>query len=112
MIATVAAMLAACSNEENEVNNGPVEARITARIDGPQTRAVDQSWSAGNTIGVRVTGVTGTSTMQDIYKNVKYTVGSAGLTGIFTAESGGINQEKCHGYVMALTDVSSGSSLK
>ena len=94
MIATVAtAMLAACSNDENEVNNGPVEARITAGIDGPATRAIDQNWVIGNTIGVMVTGVTGTttgatSTMATLYKNVKYTVGSAGSSGTFTAETG------------------------
>lgn len=95
LIATAATLLAACSNDENEVNNGPVEARITAGIDGPKTRAVDDSWSAGNTIGVMVTGVSGTtsgatSTMKELYKNVKYTVGSAGTTGTFTAASGGI----------------------
>lgn len=93
MIATVAAMLAACSNDENEMNDGPVEARITAGIDGPATRAVDETWSFGNTIGVMVTGVVGTteganSTMESLYKNVKYTVGSAGATGTFTAAPG------------------------
>lgn len=87
IIATAATLLAACSNDENEVNNGPVEARITAGIDGPKTRAVDDSWSEGNTIGVMVTNAP-TSTMDDIYKNVKYTVGSAGTTGTFTAEPG------------------------
>lgn len=87
LIATAATLLAACSNDENEVNNGPVEARITAGIDGPKTRAVDNSWSGGNTIGVMVTNAP-SSTMDDIYKNVKYTVGSAGTTGTFTAESG------------------------
>lgn len=87
LIATAATLLAACSNDENEVNNGPVEARITAGIDGPKTRAVDDSWSGGNTIGVMVTNAP-TSTMDDIYKNVKYTVGSAGTTGTFTAEPG------------------------
>lgn len=87
LIATAATLLAACSNDENEVNNGPVEARITAGIDGPQTRAIDDSWSGGNTIGVMVTNAP-SSTMDDIYKNVKYTVGSAGTTGTFTAEPG------------------------
>lgn len=87
LIATAATLLAACSNDENEVNNGPVEARITAGIDGPVTRAVDDSWSGGNTIGVMVTNAT-TSTMDDIYKNVKYTVESGGTTGTFKAEPG------------------------
>lgn len=87
LIATAATLLAACSNDENEVNNGPVEARITAGIDGPKTRAVDDSWSGGNTIGVMVTNAP-TSTMETLYKNVKYTVESGGTTGIFTAEPG------------------------
>ncbi|WP_294609203.1 fimbrillin family protein [uncultured Bacteroides sp.] len=78
MIATVATMLAACSNDENEVNNGPVEARITAGVSGPSTRAVDDKWKTSDNIGVRVESVTGTtagidSKMADSYKNVKYT---------------------------------------
>lgn len=89
LIATAATLLAACSNDENEVNNGPVEARVTAGIDGPKTRAVDDSWSGGNTIGVMVTNAP-TSTMATLYKNVEYTVGSAGTTGTFTAASEGI----------------------
>lgn len=87
MIATVATMLAACSNDENEMNNGPVEARITAGIDGPATRAIDQNWVLGNTIGVMVTAVT-SSNMTTLYQNVKYTVGSGGASGTFTAEAG------------------------
>lgn len=87
MIATVATMLAACSNDENEINNGPVEARVTAGIDGPATRAIDQNWSLGNTIGVMVT-TAANSDMETLYRNVEYTVGSAGTNGTFTAESG------------------------
>lgn len=86
MIATVATMLAACSNDENEMNNGPVEVRITAGIDGPATRAIDQKWSSGNTIGVMVT--TANSDMETLYQNVKYTVGNGGENGAFTAEPG------------------------
>lgn len=87
MIATVATMLAACSNDENEMNNGPVEARITAGIDGPATRAIDQKWSSGNTIGVMVTTAVN-SDMKTLYQNVKYTVGNGGENGVFTAEPG------------------------
>lgn len=89
LIATAATLLAACSNDENEMNNGPVEARVTAGIDGPVTRAVDNAWSMNNTIGVMVTNAP-TSTMATLYKNVEYTVGSAGTTGTFTAASEGI----------------------
>lgn len=81
MIATVATMLAACSNDENEVNNGPVEAWITAGVSGPSTRAVDDTWKTSDNIGVRVASVTGTTTgidskMADSYKNVKYKAGT------------------------------------
>lgn len=82
MIATTVTLLAACSNDENEVNNGPVEARITAGIDGPKTRAIDQEWKAGNTIGVMVTSA-GSSGMEGLYKNVKYNVKNLGTTGSF-----------------------------
>lgn len=87
MIATVATMLAACSNDENEMNNGPVEARITAGIDGPATRAIDQKWSSSDKIGVMVTTAT-SSGMATLYQNVKYTVGNGGENGVFTAEPG------------------------
>lgn len=58
MIATVATMLAACSNDENEINNGPVEARVTAGL-GAVTRAVntDDTWTKNDEIGVMVTKV-------------------------------------------------------
>lgn len=85
-LAIAATMLAACNNDENEVYNGPVEAKITAGVDGPATRAIDQKWSAGNTIGVMVTSAD--SDMENLYKNVKYTVESGGETGAFTAVTG------------------------
>lgn len=85
MIATAAMLLAACSNDENEVNNGPVEARITAGIDGPKTRAIDQDWQTGNTIGVMVTNAP-SSGMEGLYKNVKYNVNNIGRTGSFEPE--------------------------
>src|SRR5574344_277006 len=84
ILAASAMMLSACSSEDNTVvNNGPVEAQITANIGGPLTRAADQTWTASDAIGVRVTGVNGTtegitSTMQTLYQNVKY-VTSAGI---------------------------------
>lgn len=86
MIAAAAALLAACSNDENEVNDGPVEARITAGIAGPQTRAVGTQWNADN-IGVMVTAATGSS-MTQLYKNVKYTTTSTGDKATFSAATG------------------------
>lgn len=98
MIATVATMLAACSNDENEVNNGPVEARITARM-GAETRAVNDdpsSFAAGDEIGVMVTKVEQpqgdkTSNMVSRYKNVKYTTdkgSQSGSSATFGAKEG------------------------
>ena len=50
IIAAAATLLAACT-QENEVQNNPVEARITAGVSGPKTRAVDNGWNADR-IGV------------------------------------------------------------
>lgn len=98
MIATVATLLAACSNDENEVNNGPVEARVTAGM-GVETRAVNDnpsSFVANDAIGVIVTkveqpsgsDVATTSAMVDRYKNVKYTTAQGGATATFAAGTG------------------------
>lgn len=86
MVAAAAALLSACNNDENEVNDGPVEARITAGIAGPQTRAIGTQWNADN-IGVMVTAATG-SNMKDLYKNVKYTTTSTGDKADFSAATG------------------------
>lgn len=96
MIATVATMLAACSNDENEVNNGPVEARITAGM-GAETRAVNDNpstWTTNDHIGVMVTKVTAgsgstTSDMVSRYKNVDYKSNTNGETAGFAVETAG-----------------------
>ena len=97
MIATVATLLAACSNDDNEVNNGPVEARIKARM-GAETRAVNDAnstFEAGDAIGVIVTKVeqlqsstVATSGMVSRYRNVKYTASQSGSPVSFAAEQG------------------------
>lgn len=98
MIAAAATMLAACSNDENEMNNGPVEARITAGM-GTETRAVNDatsSFAEKDAIGVIVTKVeqpagsevTTTSGMVARYKNVKYTTEQGGTSATFAAETG------------------------
>lgn len=91
MIAAAATLLAACSNDENEVNDGPVEARVTAGLSGPVTRAVDDKWNA-DAIGVMATGVTGgsgNSSMTQLYKNVKYTTTSTTDKADFTPATTG-----------------------
>lgn len=94
IIATAATLLAACSNDENEVNNGPVEARVTAGL-GAVTRAVntDDTWAKNDEIGVMVTkveqsGSGTTSGMVDRYKNVKYTTKQGGSSAAFEAGTG------------------------
>lgn len=100
LFAAAVLALTACSNDDENlnVNNGPVEARITAGVSGPATRAIDNVWETDE-IGVMVKSVTGTTTgvtsvMADMYKNVKYTTEASteaaanfspaeGTTGIF-----------------------------
>ncbi|WP_455967379.1 fimbrillin family protein [Bacteroides fluxus] len=90
-LAAAAMTLAACSNDENEIDNGPVEARISAAF-GPVTRAVntDNTWTAStDKIGIMVTHApTSTTAMTDRYKNVEYTAQTSGESSNFSAETG------------------------
>ncbi len=95
-IALAALAITACSNDDEPgVNNGPVEAKISAGVDVPLTRAIDDRWEADE-IGVMATEVSGTSqgvtsVMTDMYKNVKYiTSASTNAAANFTAANGGI----------------------
>lgn len=90
MIAVLTTLLAACSNDdENVVNNGPVAAQISAGVNAV-TRAQDATWEA-DAIGVMVTGTTGSSGMQSLYRNVKYkTTAETSGAANFTAEGSGI----------------------
>lgn len=94
MVMAAAAMaFTACSSEETVDNSGPVEARVTAGVSGPQTRAVDDVWEQDE-IGVMVTGVTETtegveSQMKTLYQNVKYTTTATSAEGAaFTSTDG------------------------
>ena len=58
ILAAAATLLAACT-QEDEVENNSVEARITAGVSGPKTRAVDNVWNADH-IGVMAVDVTTT----------------------------------------------------
>ena len=86
IMAAAALTLAACSNDENMVDNGPVEARITAGLNAPDTRAIGTNWNADE-IGVWVKDAP-TSDMENLYKNVLYTTTSTGATAEFTAATG------------------------
>lgn len=77
ILAAAAFALASCSNDDEIVANGPVAAKVTASIDGPQTRAVGTTWEANDQIGISCT--TGSQT----YSNVLYTVDNT-TNGSFT----------------------------
>ena len=79
MVAAIAMTMASCGSDEtaNEVQDTPVEARISAGVDSQKatdTRAIDQTWSGNESIGVMV--ISSTSGMADLYKNVKYDITS------------------------------------
>jgi len=88
IIAIAAALLAACT-QENEVQNNPVEARITAGVSGPKTRAVDNKWNADH---IGVMAVDASTTMGQKYKNVEYQTASTGTSADFipTTDGNGI----------------------
>ena len=86
-MAAAAMTLAACSNDENmEMTDGPVAARITAGLSAPTTRAIGTNWNADE-IGVWVKDAPA-SDMETLYKNVFYTTTSTGATAEFTAATG------------------------
>lgn len=87
IIAAAALFFAACSNDENmEITNDPVEARITAGLSAPTTRAIGTNWNADE-IGVWVKDAPA-SDMETMYKNVLYTTDSQEATATFTATTG------------------------
>lgn len=89
-LAAAAMAFAACSNDEDVTDNGPVEAKVSASF-GAESRAVntDNTWAAGDAIGIMVTAApTSGTAMTDRYKNVKYTAGSSAASSDFTAETG------------------------
>ena len=86
-MAAAALTLAACSNDENmEMTDGPVAARITAGLSAPTTRAIGTNWNADQ-IGVWVKDAPA-SEMETLYKNVLYTTTSTSATAEFTATTG------------------------
>lgn len=69
ILAAVAMMTAACSSDDQR-NDGPVAAQISAGVSGPATRAMNDTWEADE-IGVTVTDAP-VSEMATMYRNVKY----------------------------------------
>lgn len=87
LFAATALALAACSNDEENLTDGPVEARILAGVNTPETRAINNLWEADE-IGVMVTKAE-SSDMAELYKNVKYaTTASNAASANFTAAAG------------------------
>lgn len=86
LFAAIALTLAACSNDDESLTNGPVEARISAGVNTPETRAINDQWEQDE-IGVMVTNAS--SNMADLYKNVKYTTtANTNAAANFTATTG------------------------
>ena len=83
MATLAAAVLTACNNDENNViDTGSSQATFTAAIDGQvNTRAFDQTWEAGDAIGI--SGTSGST----VYTNVQYVTTSG--NGNFTAGTSG-----------------------
>ena len=83
MATLAAAVLTACNNDENNViDTGSSQATFTAAINGQvNTRAFDQTWEAGDAIGI--SGTSGSTT----YTNVRYV--TTGGNGDFTVGTPG-----------------------
>ena len=83
MATLAAAVLTACNNDENNViDTGSSQATFTAAIDGQvNTRAFDQTWEAGDAIGI--SGTSGST----VYTNVQYV--TTGGNGNFTVGTPG-----------------------
>lgn len=83
MATLAAAVLTACNNDENDViDTGSSQATFTAAIDGQvNTRVFDQTWEAGDAIGI--SGTSGST----VYTNVQYV--TTGGNGNFTAGTQG-----------------------
>ena len=72
-LAAAALTLTACSNDDENLNGGPVAAQVTAGIGRVQTRASGTTWDSGDAIGISTTSQSQTS-----YVNMKYTTGGDG----------------------------------
>ena len=73
MIAALATLLAACSNDENAVDNGPVAAQVNAEISNRAvSRATATAWEPDDRIGLSTIDGAGTDAPKTKYANVPY----------------------------------------
>lgn len=82
--AMLAFAFTACNNNDIETipYEGPVPVQVTAGIDGPKTRAIDNSWENGDAIGISCTSQDNVTK----YDNMKYV--TANGNGTFTHYDG------------------------
>lgn len=73
MIAALATMMAGCSNDENEVNDGPVAAQVYAEIGNRAvSRATATAWQGDDRIGISTIDGTEADATKTKYANVPY----------------------------------------
>lgn len=86
ILAAAALTLAACSNDDELNDNGPVAAQVTAGIDNNVvTRATGSTWESGDLIGISTVSTTAT-TGGTSYTNMKYVTNNG--DGNFTHDGG------------------------
>lgn len=92
IIATAALIFAACSNNENELvdgTDGPVPVEFRASVGVTETRAIDQTWSATDAIGIFMVK-TGESLVPEYIsegaENIRYVVDATSTSGAFTPD--------------------------
>lgn len=89
-----ALMLTACSNNENEpadTTNGRVPVEFRASVGMTETRAIDQSWSATDAIGIFMVEARQMFLPEHISEgaeNIRYVVQAAGTDGSFSPTPG------------------------
>ena len=84
-LAAAASLLSACTHED-ELQDNPVEARITASVNRTMARAAGDGWNADH---IGVMALDEGTTMARKYKNVEYLTTSTGAYADFTPATTG-----------------------
>lgn len=114
MIAAAATLLAACNNDENAGNDGPVAAQVYAEIgDMAATRATATTWEADDVIGISTIDGFSAEAPKTKYANVPYIytdgnftfdVTASGKTQIYFEETKEVTFRAYHPYKSALAN--------